>query len=125
MQETGSSLGRDAPDLARVLRDGAVGRERAHAGDVADRRGRPIVRRGEHSVDPLLRETRIEPDGLGRPVRVIEPDVDGNPLTLGDQPTWNYSYGDNSLLLSVTDPLNRVSNYEYDDFGRKKKKRPH
>ena len=70
------------------------------------------------TIDPLLRETRIEPDGLGRPARVIEPDADGNPLTLGDQPTWNYSYGDNSLLSSVTDPLNRVSNYEYDDFGR-------
>jgi YD repeat-containing protein len=70
------------------------------------------------TIDPLLRETRIEPDGLGRPARVIEPDADGNPLTLGDQPTWNYSYGDNALLSSVTDPLGRDSNYEYDDFGR-------
>ncbi len=53
-------------------------------------------------------------DGLNRRTSMTE----AANSTLLTPPVWNYAYGANTLISSITDPLAHVTNYEYDSAGR-------
>jgi RHS repeat-associated protein len=70
-------------------------------------------------TDPLGRETAYQYDGLNRLIQTVLPDPDGpgggNPLV---SPEYFYDYELDGGLLRLTDPLARVTSYEYDLWGR-------
>jgi len=68
-------------------------------------------------IDALNNVTAYEYDNLYRLTKVVEadPDGSGSPLL---SPETTYAYDLASQLTSVTDPLNRVTSYEYDQLGR-------
>ena len=58
-----------------------------------------------------------EIDALGRQTKITQPDPDGaGSLT---RPFTTFAYDAAGNLLSVTDPLNHVTSYEYDDLHRR------
>ncbi|GAB6184542.1 RHS repeat-associated core domain-containing protein [Thermopirellula anaerolimosa] len=68
-------------------------------------------------VDELGRRTEYQYDALGRLIRKILPDPDGEqgPLT---SPVYQYTYDAAGNLVAETDPLGNVTQYEYDSRGR-------
>ncbi len=68
-------------------------------------------------TDALGNTTQYEYDALHRLIMTTEPDADGLPAT-DDSPITTFEYDDADQLLGVTDPLGRVTRYEYDDLGR-------
>lgn len=71
------------------------------------------------STDPLGNITAYAYDNLDRLLSVTQPDPDGpgGPLTA---PVTSYTYNAASELLTITDPLGRVTTYVYDGLGRQK-----
>ncbi|MEQ8786495.1 MAG: Calx-beta domain-containing protein [Pirellulaceae bacterium] len=71
-------------------------------------------------TDPLSRETSFEYDALGRQTKVIQPDPDGTGT--GDPaPETEYAYDLVGNIVSMTDPLENVTTYEYDNLYRRTK----
>jgi RHS repeat-associated protein len=70
-------------------------------------------------TDPRGNTTEHQYDNRNRLKKTIQPDPDGpgieNPL---QSPIWQYSYHADGRLAAVTDPLGRVTAYNYDGVGR-------
>jgi len=68
-------------------------------------------------TDALLNVTTYEYDKLYRLIKLTEPDPDG-PLPTHQSPLTSFQYDAADQLLTVTDPLNRTTTYDYDLLGR-------
>ncbi len=78
------------------------------------------------TTDPLNRESEMEYDGAGRPVRSWSPDpvagtvirtLSGDGLT--GSPSTQTQYDGNGNVIKITNPLGKVWDYSYDDRNRK------
>ncbi|EMI42894.1 protein containing Coagulation factor 5/8 type [Rhodopirellula sp. SWK7] len=72
------------------------------------------------STDTLGRSVRYDYDARGRMIRESLPSLDTNLLNLDPSAFAHseYEYNDFNDLIAVTDPLGRVTTYEYDNWGR-------
>jgi RHS repeat-associated protein len=86
----------------------------------------------QYDVDQLGNVTEYQYDKLHRLTKVIQEKPDGTNrwddgdilgpgdvgFVIGDHPVTTYRYDAGSQLLDVTDPMGRVSSFEYDHLGR-------
>jgi RHS repeat-associated protein len=68
-------------------------------------------------TDPEDRETTYEYDDLGRQITVTAPDPDGAGVTY-ESPVTHYKYDLVGNMVEMTDPLEQVTTYSYDNLYR-------
>lgn len=78
------------------------------------------------SYDPLFNQLTASTDELGRQTRYQIDSTNGNVLSMtqetgatgGNDLVTRYSYTPQGLINTITDPLGRLTDYEYDNLGR-------
>ncbi len=69
-------------------------------------------------IDPLLRHAETEYDSTGRAVKSYQPDPSTGEIT-AQSPVTETEYDSNSNVVAVIDPLNRRTDFDYDNRNRK------
>ncbi len=69
-------------------------------------------------VDPLSRHTETEYDGVGRPVKIYQPDPSSGLIT-ANSPVTETQYDNNGNVAAVIDPLLHRTDFDYNNRNRK------